>query len=109
MTKTQKIWLWVSLAMFVVPEVLWGGLASTFLQFKPIFDLSLAFDKFPVGANIFLLPEIIAIVSLISLNQQYQHKSNLIKYLLATLLITSLVIFVALGYILYMFHYASFP
>ena len=35
MTKLQKIWMWLSLAMFLVPEVLWSPIANysyTFFQ-----------------------------------------------------------------------------
>ena len=28
MTKTQKIWLWISLAIFVVPEALWSPVSN---------------------------------------------------------------------------------
>ncbi|MDE2030817.1 MAG: hypothetical protein KGI58_00955 [Patescibacteria group bacterium] len=33
MTQKQKIWLWISLAMFIVPEVLFSFLLSSFLFF----------------------------------------------------------------------------
>ncbi len=33
MTKTQKIWLWVSVAMFVVPEVLWSPVGNFLYTF----------------------------------------------------------------------------
>ena len=38
MSKMQKVWLWVFLGMFILPEVLWGGLLSSFLNLKPVFN-----------------------------------------------------------------------
>ncbi len=29
MTKTQKVWLWVFIAMFIVPEALWSPVGNT--------------------------------------------------------------------------------
>jgi hypothetical protein len=31
MTKTQKIWLWISCTMFLIPEILWSPIATLVL------------------------------------------------------------------------------
>jgi RsiW-degrading membrane proteinase PrsW (M82 family) len=67
------------------------------------------FKRFPIGANIVLLPEVASFIVLLIINQQYNHKNNFIKYAIATFLSTMLFVFIALIYIVYMFHYASFP
>ncbi|OGE94751.1 MAG: hypothetical protein A3B10_04250 [Candidatus Doudnabacteria bacterium RIFCSPLOWO2_01_FULL_44_21] len=33
MTKKQKIWLWVSLGIFVIPEIVWSPIVSLFYSF----------------------------------------------------------------------------
>jgi hypothetical protein len=109
MTKIQKVWLWISLAMFVVPEVLWGGLASTFLNFKPILDFSGLFEKYPLAANILVLPHVVGLIGLLVLNHQCQ-KNKFIKYIIGMFLFMMLVVFLYLIYVSYEFtYYASFP
>jgi len=33
MTKKQKIWLWIFIAMFAVPEILWSPVANFYYEF----------------------------------------------------------------------------
>lgn len=108
MTKKQKIWLGIFVAMFVVPEVLWGGLASTFLNYKPIFDFSQFFRSNQFVIGILVLPQIIALVGLLVLNYKCQ-KNKTISYIIGVILFLTLIVFLALVYTSYSFSYASFP
>ena len=61
MTKKQKTWLWVFIAMFVVPELIWGPTFGYTSFAKNIFDikyrvelLAVLFLQF-IGALLFLI------------------------------------------------------
>jgi len=45
MTKTQKIWLWVFLGMFILPEVLWSPVGNF------VYELSQSGNTHPVRNN----------------------------------------------------------
>src|SRR5205085_10696939 len=99
MTKMQKVWFGIFLGMFIVPEILWGGLLSTFFGFKPVFDLSDISDGKPVLGTLLVLPEVIGILALLFLNKRFKYKNNTIKYINAFILIG---ILVALGFSMYL-------
>ena len=82
MTKKQKVWVGIFLAMFIVPEVLWG---TIFNAGTSILRLSLhsdyynlqIFDDRPGLAYLIIIFEIVAISGLLYLNfkrQEWKHK-----------------------------------
>lgn len=109
MTKMQKVWLWIFLAMFIVPEVLWGGLASTFLNLNPILNLSGLFENHPIAANAIILPEMVGILGLMILNQKYPYRNQFFKYFVTAALLLALLGLCLLIYIAYSFSKMSLP
>lgn len=82
MTKKQKVWLGIFLAMFVVPEVLWGiifnaGTSILGLSAHSVYYNLQIFDDYPSLAYLIIIIEIVAISGLLYLNfkrQEWQHK-----------------------------------
>jgi hypothetical protein len=109
MTKMQKIWLGIFLAMFVVPEIFLGGLLSTFFNLKTVFNPSILFDSFPFFGNLMFFIEIFGIVGLLFLNTKYAHKNKVIKYIIGTVLLLILGSLLLIAYAYYSFSRVSFP
>ena len=70
MTKAQKIWLWVSVAMFVVPEVLWSPVTNflyslftpTLNGYSKVFRNNFLFDyKYENLLQVILLVQLVGI------------------------------------------------
>lgn len=82
MTKRQKVWLGIFLAMFVVPEMLWGtifnaGTSILGLSVHSVYYSLQIFNDHPGLAYLIIIIEIVAISSLLYLNlkkQEWQHK-----------------------------------
>ena len=114
MTKTQKIWLAIFLAMFLVPEVLWGALlnAVTSVFGSPAHSIYYnlqAFDDQPILAYIIILTEIIAIIGLLIVNYTIQYKNKITKivsYVVLALLEITLIFILLINY---MISHISFP
>jgi hypothetical protein len=92
MTKKQKIWFAVFLAMFIIPEILWSPLRSIFLIYFPdklpdIFNLSL-FNEINdnVAALMITLAQLIGLSGLMCLIYKLKI-NNLIKIILFILFI----------------------
>lgn len=91
MTKQQQIWLAIFLAMFLVPEVLWG---STFNAITSLFGWPLhsiyfnltTFNDYPYLAFLVIILEIISISSLWYLNLKINRQNNLKGLFLSVLL-----------------------
>ena len=83
-------------------------MASTFLNYKPVFNFSEFFKDNQFAVSILVLPQIIALVGLLVLNYKCQ-KNKTISYITGVILFLTLVVFLALVYTLYSFSYVSFP
>jgi len=96
MTKIQKIWLWIFIAMFAVPEILWGSLIKVFkISFLPLYKDVQYFSDNPGVAFLLIIIEIIGISGIIYLlNKKSLSVSLKLKYIFNILLIIILVILV---------------
>jgi hypothetical protein len=105
-TKKEKIWMWIFIAMFVVPEILWGNLVKIInISFLPIFKNSQFFTDNPVVAFAVIMVEIIGIsATFYLLNKKYLKEKLVLKYIVDTILI---VIFLALLVSLYLSYVAT--
>ena len=91
MTKTQKIWLAIFLAMFVIPEVLWGpasgGLYLFFkIKLKPIFPDSQVLNDHFAFIILILASELIGIIGMIWLTTINKGLKKIIKGIVMTIL-----------------------
>jgi len=104
MTKAQKIWLWVSLAMFVVPEVLCSFIISSvsslfgknLLPLYTIFIKQQFFTDHPVYLFMLLGTEIVGLLILLILN--LKNKKNIIVSILLSALLLWLLFVFYIGY-----------
>ena len=99
MTKRQKIWLWVFLVMFIVPEATWGpvlGGINFFIhtKFRPIILNS--------GSGLLsyaiLLIEFVGAIGLLRLNNKRNNKG---QFLLQLFNIALILILLVLSFVLY--------
>ena len=106
MTKVQKIWFSVFLAMFLVPEILFGGLLGTFLnlRFLPLIRTSSFFSFYPSLGHINLWSEIIGVIGLIFIINKYPYRNNLIKYFFYGILLLVLFSLLTIIYFYYTFN-----
>ena len=112
MTKVQKVWLGVFLAMFIVPEVVFGGLISTFFGNQsplPIVHPSIFIDKVLFLGYLMFLSEIFGIAGLLVISRRIQYKNLLLKYLFISTLVLILLIQILIAYAYYRFTNTSFP
>ncbi len=59
MSKKQKIWMWIFIAMFAIPEILWGSIIKILnLSFLPIYKNIQVFTDKPVIAFFVIIIEI---------------------------------------------------
>ncbi|MEK7161226.1 MAG: hypothetical protein AAB729_00865 [Patescibacteria group bacterium] len=84
MTKVQKVWLGVFLAMFLVPEILWGptlGLISLYSEsfFIPIFKNSQFVGNHVAIMNLILISELVATIGIGVINFKYCKSNKIIK------------------------------
>ncbi|MFA5990986.1 MAG: hypothetical protein WC794_01925 [Candidatus Doudnabacteria bacterium] len=84
MTKVQKIWLGVFLAMFLVPEILWGpilGLMSNYGEniILPIFKNSQFIENNVVVMNFILISELVAVIGMGVINFKYCKSNKIVK------------------------------
>jgi len=114
MTKQQQIWLAVFLAMFLVPEVLWGPIfnAITSLFGWPLhsiyFNLT-TFNDYPYLAFLVILVEIISIAGLWYLNLKVNHQNNLRGLFISILLAIIDIVLVFLLFLNFAMSGISFP
>ena len=86
MTKKQKVWLGVSLAMFVVPEVLWGAIIKILdVSFVPVYKDPQFFYDHPFFALLLIVVELIGISGLIYVVNKISLR-NFSKYFLRNFL-----------------------
>ncbi len=104
MTKMQKIWLWIFIAMFVVPEILFLTIPSSiinysgkdFLTLSSFFVNSRFFINNPLLFFVTLIVELLGVIGLITLSVKSNKKT--ISILLTIILLwLSFVLF--LGYL----------
>lgn len=108
MTKKQKIWMWIFIAMFAIPEILWSPIANFYYQLSqtsksggthPFRDNflqnsdNLSYLKFVVALQFVGL-----LLLLIYLLRNKYAQNKLLKYLFTTILFIFLVI---VGFALY--------
>lgn len=109
MTKKQKIWFAVFLAMFAVPEVLWGGIIGRVIYYWILGSsvkggiLSFSLLSMPKSVNlikfIYLTEFIGALSGFFYAIVFYHPKNKLFKFLL--LIILGLLLLVAFLYVLF--------
>lgn len=114
MKKTQKIWLGIFLAMFIVPEVIWGALfsavASIFsISFHPIITDTQVFTDHPSLAHLIILVELVGISGLLFLNTKKNKSNKYWKYIITTILVIILATLLFLLYLNYAISNISFP
>ncbi|OGZ79174.1 MAG: hypothetical protein A2358_04245 [Candidatus Staskawiczbacteria bacterium RIFOXYB1_FULL_37_44] len=106
MTKTQKIWMWIFIAMFAVPEILWGDIVKILkISFIPIYKSVQYFTDKPGIAFLVIIVEIIGISGIFYLLNKKVKKINVVlKYILDAILV---IIFFALVISLYLSYAVS--
>lgn len=92
MTKKQKMWLGIFLAMFVVPEILWGtifnaGTSTLGLSMHSVYYNLQIFDDRPGLAYLIIIIEIVAISGLLYLNFKRPEQQNKIQKVFFTVLL----------------------
>ena len=88
MTKKQKIWMWIFVAMFAIPEILWGNLLGILkISFLPIYKNIQIFTDKPTLAFLVIVSEVIGIFGIFYLFNRKSNVSNIwVKYVLNVLL-----------------------
>ncbi len=106
MTKKQKIWLGIFMAMAIVPEVFFGGLISTFfkLKFVPLLNTSNFFVSLPILGHLNLWLENIGVMGLILLNRKLYFQSKFLRFLIIGILIIILACLLTITYYYYAFN-----
>lgn len=113
MTK-QQIWLAVFLAMFLVPEILWGPIFNAIISLfgwplhSIYFNLTI-FNDYPYLAFLVIILEIISISSLWYLNFKINHQNNLKGLFLSVLLAAIDIALVFLLFLNFAMSGVSFP
>jgi len=110
MTKKQKILLAVFLAMFIVPEALFGAITKGIgLPFLPMYEDSQYFTDYPSSAMFVIFLEIIGIIGTLyvlnkkaGLSKKYKYVFNIILWIVLVLLIVAL-------FLIYVYSNISFP
>lgn len=112
MTKKQKIWLAVFLAMFLVPEILWGAVRSYFSILIPIkllsvFNLSLINDGIDDNSIAFLITliQFIGISAILYTVYKTRFKLRLLKIVIMLFLV--LLVFLSINLLYMGFYYLS--
>jgi len=97
MKKTKKIWLWIFLAMFAIPEILWGNLIKILeLPIIPAYRDVQYFSDNPSIAFLLITVEIIGVSGVIYfLNKKNVNINLKLKYIFNILLVIILVMLVA--------------
>lgn len=104
MTKNQKLWFWTSLALFIVPEILWGpilGVLNLFLKINilPIFpDVQLINDHFILVALI-LACEVVGVSGLLKLTGGAEGMNSFVKYATSVVLVALLISIIIVFYL----------
>ncbi len=92
MTKVQKIWLSVFLAMFLVPEILWGPLLGLLSNFGgnilfPVFKNSQYVENNAAVMNLILISELVGMIGIGVINFKYFKSNSVVKFASGTLII----------------------
>jgi hypothetical protein len=108
MTIKQKIWMWVFIAMFAVPEILWSPVANFYYEFLQSswtsyvkhfrYNFLQNSDNLNYFKFVIFLQLIGLIGSLILMLKDKNNKNKMLTYSLATLLS---IFAIAVGFILY--------
>ncbi len=114
MTKAQKNWLWVSVAMFAVPEVLWGGLlnALTSVIHVPIHSVYTDIQYFtdhPFYVYLIFFVEILFVLLSVKIIYKSEFKNKYIKIFILVVLSLLALLLLGLLYLNYMMSQVSFP
>jgi hypothetical protein len=106
MTKKQKIWLGIFMAMAIVPEIFFGGLISTFfkLRFVPLFNTSNFFASLPILGYLNLWSENLGVIGLIFLNKKFNFQNRFLKFLIIGILLIILACLLTITYYYYTFN-----
>ena len=93
-TKKQKIWMWIFLAMFIVPEILWGNIIKVLkVYFLPIYKSTQFFTNKPMIAILIIIIEITGMFGIFYLlNKKSSEITIKLRYALNVVLIIILLI-----------------
>ena len=108
MNKIQKIWLWVSMVMFLVPEIFFSPIISFFASlsgitnfpflYKYFIDLNFFSDN-PIYLFIILSIEFLGALGLLIWNVKFNHyKYKIFLTVIITLIIFTLLLLFFVGY-----------
>ncbi len=102
MTKNQKIWMWIFVVMFALPEILWSSIANFYYEFFQSGKISsvvpFRYSFLQNLDNLIYLKIILTVQTigifllLISIYKNANFKNALVKYLLALLLFVLFVV-----------------
>ncbi len=111
MTKLQKIWLWVGLGMFIIPEILWSPLVNLMQSLynsqidSPVFrENFLTTGKSTVSWLVVLLVQLLGALSIVYftyINRNYRRWLLILSIIFSLI---SLAIFLAM-YVIYSFRH----
>jgi len=116
MTKNQKIWFVVSLAMFVVPEVLWSELRSfmyvmlfpdKFSDFPLLFNLLPSLNSNLIG-TIFTLIEFLGLIGVLIIVIKSTLRNKLVK-ISGIIILALLLIFEAILTWMQLYYFLNTP
>jgi hypothetical protein len=111
MSKTEKIWMWIFIAMFAVPEILWGNLIKVFgIYFFPIYKNIQFFIDTPSLAFLVIAIEIIGVSGVFYIINKKQVGLPLnLKYVFNIVLVIIFLVLLASLYLSYVATQISFP
>ncbi len=108
MTKTQKIWLWISLAMFFIPEIFFSPIISFFASLYGVTNFSFLYEHFinpqffidnPIYLFIILSIECLGMLGLLIYNIKFnQHRYKIVLTIITTLILILLLFIFFVGY-----------
>ena len=111
MIKMQKIWLWVFVVMFAIPEILWSPVLNFYYQFwqsgwtnntQPLRDNFLQNPNNWNFLKIVIFFELLGLLSVFFYLTKAKQKLNLLNYLIYSFILLVFIIIVALALFLSM-------
>lgn len=104
----QKVWLGIFLAMFIVPEILWGNLLGL-VHIKPVYNNTQFFEDKPIYLFVIFIIEIIGVGGLIYLLKKFTPINKWANMIIAIILWLLLLVLVVALYEAYVITHISFP
>jgi hypothetical protein len=99
MKKTQKIWLWISIAMFAIPELIWGPTLGYTSFYKNIYEINNR-----AGLLLILAMQIVGVFLFLVYFSKIFKSKNVLYWLITVLLIFFLIKSLLVFYVLFATH-----